>query len=79
VDDILIYRYSKDQYLLVVNAGNTEKDFAWFQENAGAGVTLKNISAQTAQIALQGPNSLQIMLSLTDAAPGETEILSFHS
>ena len=66
VDDILIYRYSRDKYLLVVNAANTEKDFAWFKENAAADVSLKNISAETAQIALQGPNSLQIMLSLTE-------------
>lgn len=66
VDDILIYRYSDNKYLLVVNAGNTEKDFVWFQENAGKDLSLNNISAQTAQIALQGPNSLQIMLSLTD-------------
>ncbi len=65
VDDILIYRYNRDKYLLVVNAGNTDKDIAWFEENAGKAVSLKNISAQTAQIALQGPNSLLIMRSLT--------------
>ncbi len=68
VDDILVYRYNEDKYLLIVNAGNTDKDFKWLQEHVCGDVTLKNISLQTAQVALQGPNSLAILASLTDAS-----------
>lgn len=66
VDDILVYRYNRDKYLLVVNAANAAKDYAWFKENLDRGVALTDISAETAELALQGPNSLAIMRSLTD-------------
>ncbi len=66
VDDILIYRYNREQYLLVVNAANAAKDLAWFKENLGKDVVLADISSETAEIALQGPNSLSILSSLTN-------------
>ncbi|EEG76222.1 glycine cleavage system aminomethyltransferase GcvT [Dethiobacter alkaliphilus] len=65
VDDILVYRYNKEKYLLVVNAGNTSKDFEWFQDNLTEGVSLKNISPEIAQLALQGPNSQKILQEIT--------------
>lgn len=58
VDDILVYCFHGEKYLLVVNAGNAEKDFAWFSEHCPGDVTLRDLSGETAQIALQGPNSL---------------------
>ena len=65
VDDVLIYKYNDTHYLLVVNASNTDKDYAWFVKNAeGYDVKLKNISADIAQIALQGPNYLKVMENL---------------
>ena len=65
VDDILIYKYNDTHYLLVVNASNTDKDFAWFTKQAeGYDVELTNISASIAQIALQGPNYLKVMENL---------------
>lgn len=67
VDDILIYRVNAESFFLVVNAANTDKDFAWFQENVFGNVILKNLSPEYAQIALQGPNSLAILQELTDA------------
>lgn len=66
VDDILVYCYGAEKYLLVVNASNSDKDFDWFSQHAGSDVVLTNLSAEIAQIALQGPNSVEILQSLTD-------------
>lgn len=66
VDDLLIYKLSEDAYLAVVNAANTDKDFAWFQEHPGDGVFVENVSDRYAQLAIQGPNAQQILQRLTD-------------
>lgn len=58
VDDILVYRFGTEDILLVVNASNTDKDFEWVKKNKGDfDVEIENISEETAQIALQGPNA----------------------
>jgi len=67
VDDLLIYVMGEDRYLLVVNAANTDKDFAWISEHAPAGVTVENVSSLYAQIAIQGSNALSILGKLTKA------------
>ncbi len=77
VDDILVYRYDSQNYLLVVNAGNTGRDFDWFQENRRGDVTLENISARTAQLALQGPNSVAILKAVTEAPVEELKYYHF--
>ncbi len=64
VDDILVYRVEDDNYLLVVNAANTDKDFDWFMENLSGDVVLTNLSPDYAQLALQGPDSEKILQSL---------------
>ncbi len=66
VDDILIYRINSENFFLVVNAANTDKDYEWFQENLFGDVRLQNLSPEYAQIALQGPNSKSILQELTD-------------
>lgn len=67
VDDLLVYRYSQEHFLLVVNASNTAKDFAWVIQLAPKyDVQVNNISAQTAQLALQGPLAERILQPLTD-------------
>ena len=67
VDDFLIYKYDKDRYLLIVNASNVDKDFAWVNENKGNfDVKLENLSDQYSAIALQGPKSEEILQQLTD-------------
>jgi glycine cleavage system T protein (aminomethyltransferase) len=70
VDDILVHRLSPNDYLLVVNAGTTEKDFAWIRKQAGAypGIHLSDYSGYYSQLALQGPRALQTLkkLSKTD-------------
>ena len=67
VDDILIYRMSGDDYFVVVNAANTDKDYDWLADCAkGLDVNVKNASAEYAQLALQGPNAEKILRPLTD-------------
>ena len=67
VDDILVHRLSENDYLLVVNAGTTDKDFAWIRKNAGAvpGVHISDYSPYYSQLALQGPRSLDTLKKLT--------------
>lgn len=65
VDDILAYRINAENFFLVVNAANSDKDFAWFQENVFGDVKLQNLSPEYAQVALQGPNSEMILQELT--------------
>lgn len=66
VDDLIIYKKADDDFLLVVNASNTEKDFEWIQKHAGEAVTITNISDQVAQLAIQGPKAEGILQKLTD-------------
>lgn len=69
VDDLLIYKRSQDEYFLVINAANIEKDWQWIQGNsAGFQVELTNLSTETAELALQGPLAATILSKLT-AAP----------
>lgn len=55
VDDLIVYKRGEGKYLIIVNAANCEKDFAWMREHAAGAVTLANISDTVAQLALQGP------------------------
>ena len=67
VDDILIYRIAADDYFIVVNASNTDKDFEWLQEIAKAmDVEVRNVSADYAQLAVQGPEAERILQTMTD-------------
>ncbi|HEX9160652.1 MAG TPA: glycine cleavage system aminomethyltransferase GcvT [Thermoanaerobaculia bacterium] len=67
VDDILIYRNSSNDYFVVVNASNSDKDFEWLSECAkGMDVEVKNVSADYAQLAIQGPDAQRILQPLTD-------------
>ena len=67
VDDILIYRMSADDYFVVVNASNSDKDFDWLADSAkGMDVQVTNASPDYAQLALQGPDAEKILQPLTD-------------
>lgn len=66
VDDLLVYRMAQDEFLLVINASNIEKDFAWMQKNNKFGVQLSNRSDEFSLLAVQGPNSLKTLQKLTD-------------
>lgn len=61
VDDVLVYMLEEGAYLVVVNAGNTQKDFEWFASHAEGEVAVTNESALWAQLALQGPRFLEVL------------------
>lgn len=65
IDDLIIYRLEEEQYMLVVNAGNIEKDWNWIIENKSYTSVTRNISTETGLIALQGPRSIEILQPLT--------------
>lgn len=66
VDDLLIYHLAETDYMLVVNAGNIDKDFAWVQQHSqGFEVSIVDQSGATGLIALQGPAALAILQPLT--------------
>ncbi|HAJ99066.1 MAG TPA: glycine cleavage system aminomethyltransferase GcvT [Bacteroidales bacterium] len=66
VDDFLVYRFSPEKYLLVVNAANIDKDWAWINaQNEGIGAQLRNVSDDISQLAVQGPLALKAMQKLT--------------
>ncbi|PWV94376.1 aminomethyltransferase [Paenibacillus cellulosilyticus] len=62
LDDLLVYRLSADQYMLVVNAANTAADLDWLREHLIGDVTLEDRTDTTALIALQGPNAEDILV-----------------
>jgi aminomethyltransferase len=76
VDDLLVYKLAEDHYMLVINASNIDKDLDWLQQHVFGDVTLKNISDETALLALQGPLATQILQRLT--AADLSSIQSYH-
>jgi aminomethyltransferase len=68
IDDLLIYRLAADDFLVVVNASNAERDFAWIAERAEGDAQVTNESDRYALIALQGPKAIEILTPL--ATPG---------
>ena len=65
VDDLLVYQYSQDKYLLVVNAANIDKDWNWCVSHNTEGAILENASDRMAQLAVQGPKALATLQKLT--------------
>lgn len=65
VDDILVYHYELNKYLLVVNASNVAKDWKWLNDNNTEGVEMDNASEWMAQLAIQGPKATAILQKLT--------------
>jgi len=65
VDDLIVYYYEPEKYLLVVNAANIDKDWNWCVSHNEAGAELQNSSDNTAQLAVQGPKALATLQKLT--------------
>ncbi len=65
VDDLLVYYFEPDKYLMVVNASNIEKDWNWCVENNTEGAELENASDWMAQLAVQGPKATELLQKLT--------------
>ncbi len=77
VDDLLVYRIKEDQYMLVVNASNIEKDWNWLKQNDDWNVDMEDISEKTALLAVQGPNAAAILQKLTDVNLSEITYYTF--
>lgn len=78
VDDMLVYCMGEKDYLLVVNAANTDKDFAWVDGHTkGFDVAVSNMSDAYSQLALQGPKAKDILKPLTDVDLEEMKTFAF--
>lgn len=65
VDDLIVYKIKEDQYLLVVNASNIDKDWEWISAHNDLGVDMRNLSDDYSLLAIQGPKAVEAMQSLT--------------
>lgn len=66
VDDLLVYCYEPNKYMLVVNAANIDKDWAWCVKQNTMGAELENASDNIGQLAIQGPNAIKVLQKLTE-------------
>lgn len=65
VDDLIVYKIKDEQYLLVVNASNIDKDWNWISQHNDLGVDMRNISDDYSLLAIQGPMAMEAMQPLT--------------
>jgi aminomethyltransferase len=65
VDDLIIYKMKEEEYLLVVNASNIDKDWNWISSHNDVGAEMKNLSDDYSLLAIQGPKAVEAMQSLT--------------
>ncbi len=83
VDDLMIYRYSSEKYLLVVNAANTDKDYKWISEenewikSRSDAPSIENVSSKYAQIALQGPKANDYLKEMVGSVVNEIKFFHF--
>lgn len=77
VDDLLVYKIDNETYMLVVNAGNIDKDWNWISKHNTAGVDMKNISDDTSLLAVQGPKAIDALQKLTDVKLADIPYYSF--
>ena len=77
VDDLLVYFYEPDKYMLVVNAANIEKDWNWCVAHNTVGAELENSSDRIAQLAVQGPKAIDTLQKLTSLNLSEIPYYTF--
>ncbi|MDD4596493.1 MAG: glycine cleavage system aminomethyltransferase GcvT [Lentimicrobiaceae bacterium] len=77
VDDFLVYRIDAETFLLVVNAANIDKDWAWINSQNKMGAELYNASDEISQLAVQGPLTLKAMQKLTEEPITDMEYYTF--
>lgn len=75
VDDLLVYAFEGEKYLLVVNASNVEKDYKWIVSQNNMGAVVENASDQISQLAVQGPNALALLQLIT---PVDLSLLPYY-
>ena len=78
VDDLLVYKMADEKYLLVVNAGNIDKDWAWVsKQNEKVGAEIKNLSDEYSLFAVQGPKAIATLQKLTTVNLSEIKFYHF--
>ncbi len=77
VDDLIVYKFAEDEYFLVVNAANKDKDFQWFLQNRQGDAEMLDLSENYAQLALQGPSAKRILSKLSDESLFPQKYYSF--
>ncbi|MFZ0368087.1 MAG: glycine cleavage system aminomethyltransferase GcvT [Halobacillus sp.] len=77
VDDLIVYQLETDKYLLVINAANREKDVEWLKKHQENGVSIKDLSDDYVQLALQGPKAVEILQSITKTNVSEIKFFRF--
>lgn len=77
VDDLLVYRIAEDDYFLVVNASNIEKDWNWIQSQNTEGVAMENLSDSLCLLAVQGPSATAALQKLTAVDLASMEYYTF--
>lgn len=77
IDDLLIYRFEEEKYLLVVNASNIEKDWNWCVSQNTEGAELENASDNMAQLAVQGPKATEVLQKMTSVNLSEIPYYAF--
>ena len=77
VDDLVVYDYGGDKYMMVVNAANIEKDWDWCVSHNRVGVELENSSDRIGQLAVQGPKALSTLQKLTSLDLSEIAYYTF--
>lgn len=78
VDDLIVYQTGEEEYMLVVNASNIEKDFDWISSLNTMGADLVNVSDKCALLAVQGPKSIETLQKLTDTDLSSIKFYTFE-
>ena len=77
VDDLLVYKLKDEEYMLVVNASNIEKDWNWIRSQNRWGVEMENISDEIVLLAVQGPKAVATLQKLTESDLNEVKFYTF--
>ncbi|MBU5591962.1 glycine cleavage system aminomethyltransferase GcvT [Clostridium sp. MSJ-4] len=79
VDDLILYKFDEEDYFLVVNASNVDKDFQWILDNKeGFNIEIENLSPKYYQLALQGPKAEEILQRMTDTNLSQIKFFYFE-
>ncbi len=78
VDDLIIYKIKEEQYLLVVNASNMQKDWDWISKHNTMGVDMRDLSMDYSLLAIQGPKAVEAMQSLTEVNLADIKFYNFE-
>ncbi|MGS4346989.1 glycine cleavage system aminomethyltransferase GcvT [Myroides odoratus] len=77
IDDIITYKVNENEYLMVVNASNIDKDWAWINQHNQVNATLENLSDRYSILAIQGPKAVEAMQSLTSVNLTDLKFYNF--